>query len=96
MTEYDNTNKGQIWKNDKKDTPNHPDFKGSIDVEGVEYWLSGWLRDKDGNPKAPAMRFSIQKKEAQSGGGETAPGSDGIGGGDDPDRIPFITRWGYL
>ena len=33
----------------------------------------------------------------QSGGGESAPGSDGIGGDDfDSDSIPFITRWGYL
>jgi len=27
--EYDNTNRGSIWKNDKKETENHPDFTGS-------------------------------------------------------------------
>lgn len=63
MSNYDNTNKGQIWGNDKKETDKHPDFKGSINVEGVEYWLSAWKRDPTGNPKAPALRFSIQKKE---------------------------------
>jgi hypothetical protein len=63
MSDYDNTNSGAIWKNDKKDTDNHPDFRGSIDVEGVDYWLSGWLRPKDGNPKAPSMKFKITKKE---------------------------------
>ena len=29
---YDNTNRGQIWGNDKKTTENHPDFKGSINL----------------------------------------------------------------
>ena len=63
MSEYDNTNRGQIWKNDKKETEKHPDFKGSINVEGVEYWVSGWKRKPEANPRAPALSFSIQKKE---------------------------------
>ena len=86
MTEYSNVNRGAIWSNKDKRSDSHPDFKGSIDVEGVEYWLSAWKRKPDANPKAPALSFSIQKKEAQSGGGETAPGSDG---GEDPNLIPF-------
>lgn len=63
MTQYDDTNRGQIWMNDKKETEKHPDFKGSINVEGVEYWVSAWKRKPDANPKAPALSFSIQKKE---------------------------------
>jgi len=50
MGNYDNTNKGQIWKNDKKTTDTHPDFKGSINIEGVEYWLSCWKRSPNANP----------------------------------------------
>jgi len=60
---YDNNNKGQIWKNDKKVTEHHPDFRGSLNVEGVEYWVSGWKRKEGGNPKAPALSFKINKKE---------------------------------
>lgn len=63
MTQYDDTNRGQIWMNDKKETEKHPDFKGSINVEGIEYWVSAWKRKPDANPKAPALSFSIQKKE---------------------------------
>ena len=63
MTEYDNTNRGQFWRNEKKETDTHPDFKGSINVEGVEYWLSAWKRKEGANPKAPAISISIQKKE---------------------------------
>ena len=63
MTDYDETNRGAIWKNDRKDTDKHPDFKGHLNVNGVEYWVSAWKRDPSGNPKAPALRFSIQPKE---------------------------------
>ena len=42
---YDNTNSGMLARNDKKETEKHPDFKGSINVDGVEYWLSAWVRE---------------------------------------------------
>ena len=63
--QFDNTNRGQFWANDKKLTETHPDWKGSINVEGVEYWLSAWNRKPDANPKAPSVSISIQKKEQQ-------------------------------
>lgn len=63
MSDYDNTNRGSIWKNEKKETEKHPDFTGSINVEGVEYWLSAWKRKPDANPKAPALSFSIKRKD---------------------------------
>jgi hypothetical protein len=37
---YDTTNRGAIWKNDDKQNDNHPDFKGSINVDGKDYWIS--------------------------------------------------------
>jgi len=62
--EYDNTNRGSLWGNDKKESDRHPDFKGSINIEGKEYWLSGWKRKPDANPKAPALSLSVQSKDA--------------------------------
>lgn len=60
---YDNTNKGAIWGNKDKQSDTHPDFKGSINIEGVEYWLSGWKRDPNGNPNAPSVKFAVTRKE---------------------------------
>ena len=40
MSEYDNTNRGAIWKNENRQNEKHPQYKGSINVGGVEYWLS--------------------------------------------------------
>ena len=43
---YDNS--GIISKNDRKETDKHPDISGSATVDGVEYWLSGWKKEKNG------------------------------------------------
>jgi len=63
MTDYDNTNRGSIWKNEKKSTENHPDFTGSLNVEGVDYWVSAWRRKEGANPNAPALSFSVKRKD---------------------------------
>ena len=63
--EYDNTNRGSIWKNEKKETEKHPDFTGSLNVDGVEYWVSAWKRKPDAKENAPALSFSIKRKEAR-------------------------------
>lgn len=49
--EYDNTNRGVLFKNDRKEKETHPDYKGSYtDGNGAEFWLSAWLKkDKNGN-----------------------------------------------
>ena len=98
MSDYDNTNRGATWKNDKKETDRHPDQKGSINVDGKEYWLSIWFdRDKK-NPRGPDMKLSVTAKEQQqvqpSGTGgqqfspsqqaQTPPAKD-----DFEDKIPF-------
>lgn len=61
--EFDNTNRGQLWGNKKKESDKHPDFTGTLNVEGVEYWVSGWKRKEGAYEKAPALSFSIKMKE---------------------------------
>ena len=52
---YDNTNTGALFKNDDKSNERHPDYKGSLNVGGVDYWLSSWLKTS----KAGAKYMSI-------------------------------------
>jgi hypothetical protein len=62
---FDETNRGAIWKNEKKTTDKHPDFTGSINVDGHDYWLSGWRRPADASEKAPAMKFQVTRKDGK-------------------------------
>lgn len=65
MAEYDNTNRGVAFENDDKQSDTHPDMKGSINVDGVEYWLSAWWKTpKSGS--ADFLSFSIKPKEERA------------------------------
>ncbi len=60
---YDDTNKGAIWKNDDRATDTQPHFRGSANIDGVEYWVNAWKRDPGGNPKAPALKMTFRRKD---------------------------------
>jgi len=42
--QFDDTNRGSMFRNKRKTTDRHPDYTGSINVEGVEYWVSAWSK----------------------------------------------------
>lgn len=60
---YDNTNRGVLFRNDRKEAENHPDYKGSINVDGQEYWLSAWLKSGE---KGKFFSMSVQPKEQRA------------------------------
>lgn len=64
MKEYDKTNRGSVWPNNKK-TETHPDYTGTLNVEGVDYFLNMWTNDRKGNAERPTHGFSIKKKDVQ-------------------------------
>jgi len=65
---YDNSNKGVLFKNDKKETDKHPDYQGSININGTEHFLSAWInKSKAGNSY---MSLSIGSVKENQGGGE--------------------------
>jgi hypothetical protein len=44
--EYDNTNKGALFRNDDKREGDEKerDYSGTLNIEGTEYWISGWVK----------------------------------------------------
>lgn len=83
MSQYDNTNSGILSRNDRKEKDSHPDFSGSINVDGTDYWLSAWIRErKDGSGKF--FSLSVRPKEQsqpKAAPKQSAPMPD--------DEIPF-------
>jgi len=65
MPHYDNTNRGAIWNNQRKESDKHPDFTGSLNVEGKEYYVSAWRKEPNGD-RSPVLSFSIKAKDAVS------------------------------
>ena len=89
MAEYDNTNSGMMYRNDRKQEPKHPDFQGFVNVEGVEYWLSGWVKEGRPGSKFDGRKFfslSLKRKDAPPEDAR-AQATEAIKGMDDD--IPF-------
>jgi hypothetical protein len=85
---YDNTNSGLLSRNDKGDNEARPDLKGSINIEGKEYWLSAWQKVGQSGKLEGKKFLSIkatpkedQPAPAPAPAKKTAPAED--------DDIPF-------
>jgi len=42
--QYDDTNRGAFFKNERKENENQPDYKGPLNVEGKDYEIAGWIK----------------------------------------------------
>tara|TARA_B110000902_G_scaffold162787_1_gene186186 strand:+ start:1463 stop:1732 length:270 start_codon:yes stop_codon:yes gene_type:complete len=86
--QYDNTNRGAVWKNNKKETEKHPDLTGSLNVNGQEFWVSAWKRQAGANEKSPVLSLSIKAKE-DSATSRQATASSGSSADNFDEDIPF-------
>jgi len=94
MAEYTNENRGALWPNREKASDTHADFTGTINVDGVEYFLNGWKRKPDASDKAPSLSVSVKRKDKQPNAGASPAKADPISSGRPPSRdddsdIPF-------
>jgi hypothetical protein len=90
MSDYDNTNTGALFKNDQKGNDKAPNAKGTLNVNGVEYWISAWTKTSKAGTKYQSL--SIQPKEAQPEKKPEPKNVQGAHGGsfdDMSDDIPF-------
>lgn len=63
---YDNNLTGALFKNDKKETDKHPDYKGSCEINGTEYWVSSWLNESKNGRKYLSLKFTAKEEQSAS------------------------------
>ena len=80
--QYDDTNRGAIFKNDKT-ADNQPDYTGKINVDGVEKRIALWVRESAKGTKYMSASIS----DPQPVAGQNAPRTEQM----QPlaDAIPF-------
>ena len=62
-----------LWKNDRKESNNHPDYKGQgKDLDGNDVWVSSWIKTTENGGKF--MSCSMQLKQAHPA--ERKPGAN--------------------
>jgi uncharacterized protein (DUF736 family) len=93
MSDYDDTNKAALFVNNRKTTDKHPDMTGTVNINGVEHWLSGWWK----KPKSGGDEFlsiSIGEPKEQQHAAPARPAAPARGRGrpqsqlQDDDALP--------
>lgn len=84
MTDYDNTNRGTLFRNDERKHDRSPEYSGSLNVDGVEYWLNGWVQESKKSGRrffSLTVRAKDEAKEKPQRQAQAAPDFD--------DPLPF-------
>jgi hypothetical protein len=76
---FDNTNRGSLFNNQaSKKSETDPDYSGSINIDGNEYALRGWIKVSK-NKGTKFLSLSARVKEAKPEPRRAAPFNDDIG-----------------
>lgn len=59
-------NSGTLGRNKRKETEKHPDFSGSCEIGGLGYWISAWVKEKDGE-RFFSLSFKPKEDRARQG-----------------------------
>ena len=79
-------NSGTLFRNDRKEQPNHADYQGECMVDGNLYYMNAWLKEgKNGK----FFSFSFRPKAPQGKPQTSAPAKSSKPRLDDDSDVPF-------
>jgi len=84
---YDNTNSGILAVNENKTSDNHPGYSGTINVDGVDYWLSAWVKEGKSGKLEGKKYFSLALKPKEQK--QAKPAQQQEADPFDMDSVPF-------
>lgn len=69
---FDNTNRGFLFRNEKRTSEKAPEYEGKIDINGKEYRLAAWIKESKAGKKffslsiaSPALAPKKEEKPVQ-------------------------------
>ena len=70
---YDNTNSGTLGKNRKPKSDRSPQYTGKINLKGVDFWVSAWIREDFETDKSYfSMMLNAKNDDSNKGNGKLA------------------------
>lgn len=76
---------GSLFRNDKREKDTHPNLTGTVMIGGVEYWASGWTKERQNGEKWISLSFKPKEathRVADPGTAQSEPATTS-------DSIPF-------
>jgi len=73
---YDDTNRGVLFRNDRKEKETQPDMTGKVNVEGVEFRLAGWTKESKNGKKFLSLAIEPAQEQTAQAAAPQDPNDD--------------------
>ena len=89
MSQYDDTNRGALFKNDRKESDKHPDYKGPLNINGTDGWIAAWLKTDKNGKKYMSLSWEPKQQSHAADPAQQGPQAKSQGYEDPSDEVPF-------
>lgn len=56
---------GSLFRNNRKEKETHPDYSGTVRIDGHDMWISAWLREQKDGTKYFSLAFKRKDGTAE-------------------------------
>lgn len=78
-------NSGSLFRNNKREKDSHPHTTGRAMIDGKQYYISAWTKDRENGEKWQSLAFKAVEDQAKPKVKQTG----GKTGFDDMDDVPW-------